>query len=119
MLFSDNNKIGMFLVMSGVCSYFLGLLFFFDRSLLLLGNLCFVVGIFVLIGLYSGFMFFTNKNKILGTIYFMIGFLVIIMKWPFIGSLVQLFGLYNMFKSFLPFLFDYLVSVPVIGPFLS
>jgi len=119
MIFSDNNKIGMFLVLAGVCSYFLGCLMLFDRSLLLLGNLCFVAGIFVLTGAYSGVLFFTGKGKLVGSLYFLAGFIIIIARWSFVGGLVQLFGLYGMFKSFLPFLFDYLMSVPVIGPFLS
>lgn len=119
MIFNDNNKIGMFLVLSGVCSYFLGLILLFDRSLLLIGNICFVIGIFVLVGLWGGFTFFTSRGKLIGSFYFLIGFLVIMMKWSFIGGLIQLFGLYVMFKSFLPFLFEYLMSLPIIGPFLS
>lgn len=119
MFFSDNNKLGMFLVLSGLCSYFIGLILLFDRSLLLIGNLCFVAGIFVLVGVLGGFSFFTSKGKFMGSLYFFIGFLIIVLKWSFIGGLVQIFGLYGMFKSFLPYLFEYLMSMPVIGPFLS
>ena len=118
-MFSDNNKIGSFLVLAGICSYFVGLVLFFDRSLLLIGKLCFVIGIFVLVGIWGGFVFFTSKGKLVGSLYYFIGFVTIMMKWPFIGGLFQIFGLYGMFKSFLPFLFEYLMSFPIIGPFLS
>ena len=119
MLFSDSNKIGMFLVLTGLSSYLLGLLLLFDRSLLLIGNLCFIVGIFVLVGLLGGLTFFTSKGKLAGSVYFFIGFTAITFKWAFVGALVQLIGLYGMFRSFLPFLFEYLMGVPVLGPFLS
>ena len=48
---SDGNKIGIILVLAGISAYILGLIMIFDWSLLLIGNLCFILGIISLIGI--------------------------------------------------------------------
>lgn len=116
---TDNSKIGIFLVLAGLASYFTGILFLFDRSLLLLGNICFFVGLNLLVGLLGTMSFFTKRGKFKGSCVFFIGFFVIVIKFAFIGALMQLYGLFILFYSFLPHLFEWIVSVPVIGPFLK
>ena len=119
MFLSDNNKIGMFLVTAGMCCYTTGLFFFFERALLLLGSICFITGIFTLLGLAGSIKFFTKKGKLAATLIYMLGFVMLVMRWAFFGAVVQLYGLFCLFRSFLPYVFEYLMSVPVIGPFLS
>lgn len=50
---------------------------------------------------------------------FFFGFLLIVLKFGFLGGAVQLWSLFMLFKSFLPYILEYAYSVPVIGPFLS
>ena len=119
MIFSDNNKIGMFLVTAGVCSFMTGIFFFFERSLLLLGDICFIVGICILLGVKGSLGFFMKKSKLIPSMIYLFGFFFLVMRWAFVGAIVQLYALFSMFKSFLPFIFEYLMSLPVIGPFLS
>lgn len=116
---SDNRKIGMFLVLAGVTSYTMGVLLFFDRSLLMIGNLSFLTGIVSLIGVKGTIVFFTKKEKIKASGYYFGGFLIIILKFSFIGSLIQIWGLFCLFFSFFPYLFDWMLTLPGIGTFLS
>ena len=119
MIFSDNNKIGMFLVITGICSFTTGIFFFFERSLLLLGDICFIVGICMLLGPKGSLGFFTKKSKLIPSLIYLLGFFLLVVRWSFVGAVVQIYALFSMFRSFLPFIFEYLMSVPVIGPFLS
>jgi len=117
--YSDTNKIGIFLVLAGVICYFLSLVLIFDRSLAIIGNLSFIVGIYCLIGFVGTVGFFTKKGKLKGSVFFFGGFLVILMGLAIIGIPLQLYGLFVMFRSFLPYLFEWLMSMPGVGPALS
>lgn len=116
---NDNNKIGIILVMAGISAYFLGLIFFFDRSLLLIGNLCFLIGIATLIGFFGAISFFTKKGKMKASLFFFLGFFVIIIRFSIIGCILQIYGLLSLFRSFIPHLFEWIMSVPGIGPALK
>jgi hypothetical protein len=60
------------------------------------------------------------EGKIKGSIVFFLGFcLVLFVRLTFIGFLLQLWGLFLLFKSFLPFIYDSASKLPVIGKYLS
>lgn len=84
--FSDNNKIGLFLVLAGVSAYSFGVILLFDRSLLLLGNLCFIMGLISLVGVFGTVSFFTKKGKAKAAMFFFLGFFVLILKFSMIGG---------------------------------
>lgn len=86
--FSDNNKIGFFLVFAGVSAYLFGIIFLFDRSLLLLGNVCFIMGLISLLGVIGTVSFFTKKGKAKAALFFFLGFFVLILKFGLIGGLL-------------------------------
>ena len=86
--FSDNNKIGLFLVLAGVSAYSFGVILFFDRSLLLLGNLCFIMGLISLVGVLGTVSFFTKKGKARAALFFFLGFFVLILKFAMIGGIL-------------------------------
>lgn len=117
--FTDNNKIGLFLVLAGISAYIFGIILFFDRSLLLLGNVCFLMGLISLVGIFGTVSFFTKKGKLKASMIFFVGFFVLIIKFAIIGGLLQIYGLIGMFQSFFPHIFEWMMSLPGIGPFLS
>lgn len=117
--FADNSKIGMFLVMAGLASYSTGVIFLFDRGLMLLGNICFLFGISLLIGVMGALSFFTKRGKFKASVFFFSGLFLIVLRLAFIGGLLQLWGLFSLFYSFLPHLFEWILSIPGIGPFLK
>ena len=72
-MISENSKVGIGLVITGITLYVMGFVFLCDRTLLLLGNLCFLSGLFSLIGFIGTFSFFLKKGKAFGSLIFFIG----------------------------------------------
>ena len=117
--FSDTNKIGFGLLSISCVCYASAIIFLFDRSLALLANITFFVGLYFLIGLLKMISFFCDKQKLKGSMFFFGGFLVIFIHLSLIGICLQLIGLFLIFKSFFPFLFEWMMSLPGIGTWLS
>ena len=97
--------------------YGLGILMFFDRAFLMLGNLLFIAGLFVLVGSKETFMSFARKIK--GSLALAIGLTFIIIKWKFIGTIIQLYGIYQYFKGIALQFLSYFEWVPFIGPYIA
>lgn len=96
---SDETKteIGVGLTAFGSLFLFLGVLLLFDRALLALGNFLFLGGITMLIGTGKTLQFFLRREKMRATICFLGGMLLVIFHFTFIGILVELFGIINLF----------------------
>lgn len=92
---------------------------FFDRALLALGNILFLVGVILIIGRQKTLIFFTRPNKRRGTICLLLGVLMILSKWTFIGFLVESLGIIGLFGDFFGVIVQFLRSMPIIGPILS
>jgi Got1/Sft2-like family len=60
-------------------------------------QILFLGGLFLIIGPQKTFYFFARKNKLRGTTCFLGGILLVFLKWPTIGVLVELFGFLNLF----------------------
>jgi hypothetical protein len=112
-------EIGLGLTTFGVVFLVLGVLLFFDRPLLTLGNLLFVAGTITLIGLSKCFRYFTDPSKLRGTICFIVGVVLVVFKWPVFGMILELFGIANLFGNFFPIIVSFLRKFPCIGPLLS
>lgn len=130
----DDNKsksgfrieIGMFMLAISMLLYALGVLFLFRRSLILvsnvhfyLGKVLFFVGLYFFIGVTGIIKFFTKKGKIQGSAVYFIGLSIIVIGFTFVGTVVQLIGLFIIFRSFLPDFYDYLCRLPYVGSYLS
>ncbi|EQL30554.1 hypothetical protein RJ035_002213 [Blastomyces gilchristii] len=92
---------------------------FFDRSLLAMGNILFLIGLPLILGPSKTLSFFARRQKITGTITFALGILLILFRWPLIGFCVELYGLFVLFGDFLVTLSGFVGSVPVVGPSLK
>lgn len=57
----------------------------------------FLSGITLIIGPHKTFYFFARKNKLRGTICFLGGVLLVFLKWPFIGVIVETIGFLSLF----------------------
>lgn len=118
-------EIGVGLTTFGALFMMLGIMLFFDGALLALGNvrafppsypqstitratidrpysprrvqILFLGGLFLIIGPQKTFYFFARKNKLRGTACFLGGILLVFLKWPTIGVLVEMFGFLNLF----------------------
>jgi len=116
---SDSQKIGVAFCSGGGFFFLLGLILFFDRALLAMGNILFLVGITLLLGPQRTFVFFARKQKWKGTLAFWAGVLLILMKWPLIGFGVELFGIFVLFGEFFKTIAGFAYSIPVVGPYLA
>jgi len=118
-MLSDNRKIGAGLTGFGTFFLVLGCLLFFDKALLALGNLLFLLGITLLIGFKKTLIFFKRPSKLRGTFSFLGGIILVLIGWPVIGMIVEVFGILNLFGNFFPIILSLLRNLPIIGPIVS
>ncbi|KAL4932461.1 Got1 family protein [Aspergillus undulatus] len=116
---TDNQKIGVIFCSGGGLFLFGGVLMFFDRSLLAMGNILFLIGLTLIIGLEKTLTFFSRRQKLKGTAAFVSGILLILLRWPLTGFLIELYGLFILFGDFLVTIGQFVGGVPVIGPFVQ
>ncbi|KAK7277162.1 hypothetical protein RIF29_18313 [Crotalaria pallida] len=112
---NDRKKIGLGLTGFGIFFSFLGIVFFFDKGLLAMGNILFVSGVSLTIGLKSTMQFFMKRSNFKGTISFGIGFFILIIGWPILGMIVEAYGFIVLFSGFWPTLAVFIQKVPVLG----
>jgi len=121
-MMSDNMKIGVLLVSLGFLFLFLGIVLFFDAGLLAIGNILFLSGFPFIIGFQRALSFFNPmkpRARVRGIVCFFLGFLLVLFRWAFVGILVELFGMVEMFGTFLPIVLSSLRSLPYVGTFFS
>ncbi|PWW75446.1 Got1-domain-containing protein [Tuber magnatum] len=104
---------------TGVFFFLFGIMMFFDRAMLAMGNILFVVGISLFMGPKKTFSFFARKEKFRGTACFLLGVGLILAKYPLIGFFIELYGILNLFGDFFGVIIGVLGSVPVVGPYLE
>ena len=91
-MLSDNKKIGIGLLGFGCFLIVVGVMLFFDRGLLALGNLMFLSGFPFLIGFAKTIKFFNpfaRKEKLTGILCFLGGICLILFGWTFVGMIVE------------------------------
>lgn len=111
------TEIGIGLTSFGCLFTLLGVMLFFDRGLLSMGNILFLSGVTTTIGPRRTYKFFKRNGK--GTAAFMSGVALVFVGWPFFGMLVEGYGFLVLFSSFFPTVLLFLKRLPVVGTFLS
>jgi hypothetical protein len=64
-------------------------------------------------------VFFARKQKLKGTAAFFGGLTLILMRWTFIGFLVELYGIMVLFGDFLGTIAGFARNVPIVGPYIG
>lgn len=116
---SDYQKIGIGVTGFGLLFLFIGMMLFFDRGLLAIGNILFISGLALVIGLERTFRFFFQKHKLKGSALFLGGVMVVLLGWPVVGMVVEMYGFILLFKGFFPVVINFLRRVPVLGHILN
>ncbi|XP_065911060.1 vesicle transport protein GOT1B-like [Dysidea avara] len=116
---TDMQKIGVGLTGFGAVFIFLGVMLFFDRGLLAMGNILFVAGIGFIIGMARTYSFFFQRHKLKGTGFFFAGITIVLIGWPFIGMLVESYGFFLLFRGIFPHAISFLRRAPVLGLILN
>lgn len=145
---ADVRKVGIGLTGGGVVFSMLGVMFFFDRTLLSLGNvrrppggvamfalalmslaepppprpraqLLFVAGVFMIIGLKRTARFFFQRKKAKASVSFLLGIGLILLGWCFLGFIAEAWGFLSLFGDFFPVVIAFLRNTPIIGSLLQ
>merc|ERR1711879_297392 len=90
-------------------------MFLFDRALLAMGNVLFLVGTVTIIGLEKTYAFFFQRSRLSGSVCFFLGIVIVLWGWPVSGMLVEGFGFINLFGNFFPIALRFAQSLPVVG----
>ena len=114
-MFSDNTKIGTGLLFLGCVFLFLGVIFFFDSAMLALGDILFLTGLTLTIGVSRTLRFFSRPDRMRGIISFFGGIFLVMFRWPVVGMICQLYGLVYLFGQFFPIAAASMKEMPVIG----
>ncbi|XP_074307502.1 vesicle transport protein GOT1-like [Silene latifolia] len=112
---NDRKKIGLGLTGFGVFFTFLGVVFLFDKGLLAMGNILFLSGLALTIGLKSTMQFFMKPQNYKGTISFGVGFFFVLIGWPILGMILESYGFLVLFSGFWPTLAVFVQRIPVLG----
>lgn len=96
-----------------------GVMMFFDRAMLAMGNILFLIGLTVIIGMQKTVLFFARRQKLKGTAAFAVGISLILFKWAFVGFVVELYGIFVLFGDFLSTIAGFTGNIPVIGPYIA
>mmetsp|Transcript_4382 Transcript_4382/g.8427 ORF Transcript_4382/g.8427 Transcript_4382/m.8427 type:complete len:148 (-) Transcript_4382:1597-2040(-) len=112
---SDNTKIGTSLLFLGCVFLFLGIIFLFDSALLALGDVLFLTGLTMTIGVSRTIRFFSRKDRLRGIIAFFGGIFLVMCRWGLVGVILQLYGIVYLFGQFFPIAAQSLRDAPVIG----
>ena len=70
-----------------------------------------LLGTFQMMGIFS--------KKLRGTIAYFLGFLLIVLNYKVFGVVIQLYSIYEFFKSIAFKLLSYLTYIPIIGPYIQ
>ena len=100
--FTDYRKIGIGLSTGGLLFTVLGVFMFFDRGLLAMGNILFLMGVMLIIGPKRTGRFFFQWRKAKGTACFMGGMALVLYGYAMIGILIEGWGFLNLFGDFFP-----------------
>jgi len=92
---------------------------FFDRAMLAMGNILFLLGLTLIIGLQKTAVFFARRQKLKGTAAFAGGIILILLRWALVGFLVELYGIFVLFGDFFATIGGFVGNVPVVGPYIQ
>ncbi|RZC00477.1 Vesicle transport protein GOT1 isoform C [Glycine soja] len=95
---TEIKKIGIGLIGFGIFFAFLGIILFFDRGLLALGNIFSLAGVAILLGWRSTWALFTNRANFKGSASFLLGLFFICVRWPIVGIILEIYSCVFLFR---------------------
>lgn len=115
LLRNGNKKVGMILLGGGAVFTLLGISLFFNKSLMRLGNLLFILGVPLFIGPGRTTGYFLQPKKARATGCLGLGIFLVFIGWPIFGIALEAFGILNLFGNMFPVFMILLKQMPVVG----
>uniref|UniRef100_A0A0R0IXD7 Vesicle transport protein GOT1 n=1 Tax=Glycine max TaxID=3847 RepID=A0A0R0IXD7_SOYBN len=112
---TEIKKIGIGLIGFGIFFAFLGIILFFDRGLLALGNIFSLAGVAILLGWRSTWALFTYRANFKGSASFLLGLFFICVRWPIVGIILEIYSCVFLFSGFWSSIKVFLYHIPVVG----
>ncbi|XP_062116932.1 vesicle transport protein GOT1 isoform X2 [Humulus lupulus] len=116
---NEQKKVGLGLIGFGIFFSLLGVILFFDRGLLALGNIFWLTGVALLLGWGATWRLFTNPANYKGSISFLLGLFFIFVRWPIVGIIFEIYGCIVLFGGFWPSVKVFLCQIPIVGWIIS
>lgn len=82
-------------------------------------QILFLIGLTIIIGPQKTLLFFARKQKAKGTAAFFAGLALILLRWTFIGFLIEAYGIVILFGDFLGTIAGFARGLPVVGPYIG
>lgn len=111
-MLDDRRKIGVGLTGLGFLFLMLGVLFFFDRGLLAMGNVLFLSGVALTIGPAAALRFFIRPKNYKGSAFFLGGVALVVWGWTLLGFALEMWGFWLLFSAFFPTVLSFLRRMP-------
>jgi len=86
--------------------------------MLALGDILFLAGLTMTIGVSRTLRFFSRRDRIRGILSFFLGIFLVMIRWPIFGMILQFYGLVYLFGQFFPIAAQSLQDTPIIGDIL-
>lgn len=118
-LIKNQRQLGATLLGIGILLTFMGMMLFFEGTLLRLGNLCMIGGIPLLIGPSRVKGYFLKQSRMQATIITSLGILLVFWGKPRLGILCEIFGLLNLFGNMFPLIISLGKRMPIVGDILT
>lgn len=82
-------------------------------------QILFLIGLTLIIGTQKTIIFFARRQKLKGTAAFVTGILLILLRWPLVGFLIELYGVFVLFGDFFSTIGGFARNIPVVGPYIQ
>eukprot|EP01134_Creolimax_fragrantissima_P000689 CFRG0689T1 len=112
---SDTQKMGIGILGFGITFLMLGILLVFDRGLLAMGNILFMLGLALLNGMTKFLRLILQRDRWYGSLAFVGGIVIVLSGWCFLGIVMELGGFFLLFWDFFPIAISYVQRLPMVG----
>ena len=76
-------------------------------------------GLFLVIGVEKSSRFFLQAERLKGSLFFFGGVLILLLGWPILGMIIEIYGFVTLFGGFFPMAINFLRCVPVVSSILA
>eukprot|EP01125_Pyxidicula_operculata_P020423 TRINITY_DN7539_c0_g1_i1.p1 TRINITY_DN7539_c0_g1~~TRINITY_DN7539_c0_g1_i1.p1 ORF type:complete len:136 (-),score=25.01 TRINITY_DN7539_c0_g1_i1:184-591(-) len=118
-MLKPKQRSGALLSAFGVFLVLVGILLFFEPTVLTAGNFTFFIGASLIIGFRKTQRWLQQRNRLKGTISLIVGTIITIFGWSVIGTIFVVYGYFDLFGNFSPVVLAYLRRLPFLNVILN